>query len=51
MASPVWVQKVLAILKEQGKVPENHTGEAVLTLNIGQGGLNSAKITVTETIK
>lgn len=51
MASPAWVQQILSILKKEGKVSAAHTGEAVLTLNLGQGGLNSAKITVSETVK
>ena len=51
MATPTWVTEVLTILKKAGKVPAAHTGEATLTLNLHQGGINAAKLNIGETLK
>lgn len=51
MAAPSWIAEILKILKTEGKVPQCHTGKVALELNLGQGGINTAELTIKETIK
>jgi hypothetical protein len=50
MANPL-VQKIVDMLKNGGKIPPEHTGKMILTVDFSQGGINKAELAVTETMK
>lgn len=51
MKKPSWLVKLLEELKSTGKVPADHTGKVTLVLNVSQGGLQDADLSVNEKIK
>jgi len=50
MAHPL-IKKLLDLLREAGKIPPQYTGKVTLTLNIAQGGVSEAEVTLTEKIR
>ena len=45
------IKKILDILLSSGKLPENHTGKVQLEINMNEGGVRDATLTVPEKLK
>jgi hypothetical protein len=50
MANPM-IEKIVDTLKNAGKIPREHTGKMILTIDFSQGGVNNAELALTEKIK
>ena len=45
------IKKILIILSEYGKLPEKHSGEINIKINMNEGGISQATLSVTEKLK
>ena len=45
------IKKIIDIMREAGKIPEKYTGKITLEINLSQGGVNEARLTVPETLR
>lgn len=51
MATKEIIKQALQKLISAKQIPENATGEMVITVNVSQGGFNNAKIGFTQSVK
>jgi len=51
MNKPLWLINLLKDLKREGEMPVTHTGEIMILVNVSQGGIQDAKVSVSKTIR
>lgn len=51
MNRPSWLTNLLKDLKREGKLPVEFTGKLLVTVNVSQGGIQDAELTMGEKIR